>query len=184
MGRSCHQEGNLQDLKPQWKIFFNMNVCLDSRFNVYSPFTASNPDLESDLKLGKTKPTKIFLSGMRRVSYMIPSTSCMLNYLVQTEAQWSQSTPPAPLRTVHATRVPGRRWVFFPPPLTSEVFMHSLISPILCVCLQVSHVFCKYGPGVRYVHFLHRLKNMFLNGFYKTMFVNSTVVVRPSKACS
>uniref|UniRef100_A0A674P119 P1, F-box associated domain containing n=1 Tax=Takifugu rubripes TaxID=31033 RepID=A0A674P119_TAKRU len=49
---------------------------------------------------------------------------------------------------------------------------------------EVSHVFCSYGPGVRYVHFLHKLKNMFLNGFYKTMFTNSTVVVRPSNSCS
>ncbi|TNN01520.1 hypothetical protein fugu_010902 [Takifugu bimaculatus] len=49
---------------------------------------------------------------------------------------------------------------------------------------EVSHVFCSYGPGVRYVHFLHKLKNMFLNGFYKTMCTNSTVVVRPSKSCS
>lgn len=54
----------------------------------------------------------------------------------------------------------------------------------VCVCLQVSHVFRSYGAGVRYVHFLHRLKNMFLNGFYKTMFTNSTVVVRPSQTAS
>lgn len=52
------------------------------------------------------------------------------------------------------------------------------------VSLQVSHVFCSYGPGVRYVHFLHKLKSMFLNGFYQTMFTNSTVIVRPSKTCS
>lgn len=54
----------------------------------------------------------------------------------------------------------------------------------VCVCLQVSHMFRSYGAGVRYVHFLHRLKNMFLNGFYKTMFTNSTVIVRPSKTGS
>ncbi|CAF94966.1 unnamed protein product, partial [Tetraodon nigroviridis] len=46
---------------------------------------------------------------------------------------------------------------------------------------EVSHVFGGYGPGVRYVHFLHRLKNMFLNGFHQTMFTNSSVLVRPSR---
>lgn len=53
----------------------------------------------------------------------------------------------------------------------------------LCL-LQVSHVFCSYGPGVRYVHFLHKLKTMFLNGFYNTMFTDSAVIVRPTKSCS
>lgn len=150
-----------------------MNVCLQSIHSI-------EPRFESELKLGKT----IFLSGMRRVSYIIPSTSCKLNYLVPTKQQWSQSTAPAPLKTAHATRAPGKRWVFYPPPLASEVFLHSVISRLLCVCRQVSHVFCSYGPGVRYVHFLHKLKNMFMNGFYKTMFTNSTVVVRPTKSCS
>ncbi|XP_030009162.1 F-box only protein 50-like [Sphaeramia orbicularis] len=46
----------------------------------------------------------------------------------------------------------------------------------------VSHVFSGYGPGVRYVHFLHRLKNQFLNGFYGTLFADSSVSVRPTKS--
>uniref|UniRef100_A0A668S529 FBA domain-containing protein n=1 Tax=Oreochromis aureus TaxID=47969 RepID=A0A668S529_OREAU len=46
----------------------------------------------------------------------------------------------------------------------------------------VSHVFSGYGPGVRYVHFLHRLKNSFLNGFHNTRFTGSAVIVRPSKS--
>nr|WDA55070.1 nonspecific cytotoxic cell receptor protein-1 [Oreochromis niloticus] len=47
---------------------------------------------------------------------------------------------------------------------------------------EVSHVFSGYGPGVRYVHFLHRLKNSFLNGFHYTRFTGSAVIVRPSKS--
>lgn len=47
---------------------------------------------------------------------------------------------------------------------------------------EVSHVFSGYGPGVRYVHFLHRLKNSFLNGFHNTQFTGSAVIVRPSKS--
>ncbi|XP_029956123.1 F-box only protein 50 [Salarias fasciatus] len=43
---------------------------------------------------------------------------------------------------------------------------------------EVSHVFSGYGPGVRYVHFQHRLKNSFLNGFYLTRFTGSSVTVR------
>ncbi|XP_054482118.1 F-box only protein 50 [Anoplopoma fimbria] len=46
---------------------------------------------------------------------------------------------------------------------------------------EVSHVFSGYGPGVRYVHFQHRLKNQFLNGFYGTLSTGSTVLVRPTK---
>lgn len=49
---------------------------------------------------------------------------------------------------------------------------------------EVSHVFSSYGPGVRYVHFLHRLKNSFLNGFYETRFTGSSVTVRPVKSSS
>lgn len=46
---------------------------------------------------------------------------------------------------------------------------------------KVSHVFSGYGPGVRYVHFVHRLKNSFLNGFWNTMFTGSSVMVNPKK---
>ncbi|XP_041657364.1 F-box only protein 50 [Cheilinus undulatus] len=49
---------------------------------------------------------------------------------------------------------------------------------------EVSHVFSGYGPGVRYVHFLHRLKNMFLNGFHQTIFSGSSVIVKPTKSSS
>uniref|UniRef100_UPI0037E8275D F-box only protein 50 n=1 Tax=Semicossyphus pulcher TaxID=241346 RepID=UPI0037E8275D len=47
---------------------------------------------------------------------------------------------------------------------------------------EVSHVFSGYGPGVRYVHFLHRLKNMFFNGFYHTIFTGSSVTIKPTKS--
>ncbi|XP_033834108.1 F-box only protein 50-like [Periophthalmus magnuspinnatus] len=47
---------------------------------------------------------------------------------------------------------------------------------------EVSHVFSSYGPGVRHVHFLHRLKNQFLNGFYTTASSGSAVIVRPVKS--
>ncbi|XP_072302862.1 F-box only protein 50-like [Eucyclogobius newberryi] len=46
---------------------------------------------------------------------------------------------------------------------------------------EVSHVFSGYGSDVRYVHFLHRLKNQYLNGFYTTASSGSSVIVRPSK---
>ncbi|XP_068577272.1 F-box only protein 50 isoform X3 [Cebidichthys violaceus] len=46
---------------------------------------------------------------------------------------------------------------------------------------EVSHVFSGYGPGVRYVHFQHRLKNQFLNGFYATLSSDSSVMVTPTK---
>ncbi|XP_045895728.1 F-box only protein 50 [Micropterus dolomieu] len=46
---------------------------------------------------------------------------------------------------------------------------------------EVSHVFSGYGPGVRYVSFLHRLKNKFLNGFFPTLFTGSSVIVKPTK---
>ncbi|CAG5875795.1 F-box only protein 50 [Menidia menidia] len=49
---------------------------------------------------------------------------------------------------------------------------------------EVSHVFSGYGPGVRYVHFLHRLKNSFLNDFFPTLFTGSSVIVRPVKSSS
>lgn len=47
---------------------------------------------------------------------------------------------------------------------------------------EVSHVFSGYGPGVRYVHFLHRLKNSFLMQLYPTLFTASSVVVKPVKS--
>ncbi|XP_028277213.1 F-box only protein 50 [Parambassis ranga] len=47
---------------------------------------------------------------------------------------------------------------------------------------EVSHVFSGYGAGVRYVHFQHRVKNSFLNGFFTTTFTGSTVIVRPVKS--
>ncbi|CAJ1064651.1 F-box only protein 50-like [Xyrichtys novacula] len=52
---------------------------------------------------------------------------------------------------------------------------------------EVSHVFSGYGPGVRYVHFQHRLKNMrmdgFARGFYQTLFTDSSVIIKPTKTC-
>uniref|UniRef100_A0A3Q0SDZ9 P1, F-box associated domain containing n=1 Tax=Amphilophus citrinellus TaxID=61819 RepID=A0A3Q0SDZ9_AMPCI len=47
---------------------------------------------------------------------------------------------------------------------------------------EVSHVFSGYGRGVRYVHFVHRLKNSFLNGFHQTRFTGSSVTVRSAKS--
>ncbi|XP_041947495.1 F-box only protein 50 [Alosa sapidissima] len=47
---------------------------------------------------------------------------------------------------------------------------------------QVSHVFSGYGPGVRYVHFLHRLKNSFMVEFHSTLVTGSSVIVKPSKS--
>ncbi|XP_034539771.1 F-box only protein 50-like [Notolabrus celidotus] len=53
---------------------------------------------------------------------------------------------------------------------------------------EVSHVFSGYGPGVRYVHFQHRLKNMnmdgIVRGFYQTLFCDSSVIVKPTKSSS
>ncbi|XP_056140958.1 F-box only protein 50 [Lampris incognitus] len=47
---------------------------------------------------------------------------------------------------------------------------------------EVSHVFSGYGPGVRYVHFLHRLKNKFMVEFFPTLVTGSSVIVRPSRS--
>lgn len=58
------------------------------------------------------------------------------------------------------------------------------MSTFRCMSLQVSHVFAGYGPGVRYVQFLHRLKNMFMTAFYATLFTDSSVTVRPIKTSS
>ncbi|XP_008330738.1 F-box only protein 50 [Cynoglossus semilaevis] len=49
---------------------------------------------------------------------------------------------------------------------------------------MVSLVFCGYGPGVRYVHFKHQLKNSFMNEFFSTKFTDSAVVVKPVKTSS
>ncbi|XP_026184140.1 F-box only protein 50 [Mastacembelus armatus] len=49
---------------------------------------------------------------------------------------------------------------------------------------EVSHVFSGYGPGVRYVHFLHRLKNKFMREFYPTLFTGSSVIVKPKRSSS
>uniref|UniRef100_A0A8C7Y388 F-box only protein 50 n=1 Tax=Oryzias sinensis TaxID=183150 RepID=A0A8C7Y388_9TELE len=49
---------------------------------------------------------------------------------------------------------------------------------------EVSHVFSGYGPGVRYIHFLHRLKNSFLNDFFPTRFTDSSVVIRAVRSGS
>uniref|UniRef100_A0A8D0GVM8 FBA domain-containing protein n=1 Tax=Sphenodon punctatus TaxID=8508 RepID=A0A8D0GVM8_SPHPU len=46
---------------------------------------------------------------------------------------------------------------------------------------QVSHVFQRYGPGVRYVHFLHRGKDtQYWKGHYGARITNSTVMVKIS----
>nr|XP_015196148.1 PREDICTED: F-box only protein 50-like [Lepisosteus oculatus] len=43
---------------------------------------------------------------------------------------------------------------------------------------KVSHVFRSYGPGVRHVHFLHRLKNMNMVAFRATRATDSAVLVK------
>ncbi|XP_074529233.1 F-box only protein 50-like isoform X2 [Halichoeres trimaculatus] len=49
---------------------------------------------------------------------------------------------------------------------------------------MVSHMFSSYGPGVRYVHFKHRLKNMFRDGvgadFFQTLSSDSSVIITPN----
>ncbi|XP_030044486.1 F-box only protein 50 isoform X2 [Microcaecilia unicolor] len=42
----------------------------------------------------------------------------------------------------------------------------------------VSHIFKNYGPGVRYIHFLHKSKDLFVVGFHRTRITNSTVFVQ------
>ncbi|XP_074528824.1 F-box only protein 50-like [Halichoeres trimaculatus] len=53
---------------------------------------------------------------------------------------------------------------------------------------EVSHVFSGYGPGVRYIHFQHRLKEKvgegIARGFHKTLVTDSSVIVRPTKTSS
>lgn len=43
---------------------------------------------------------------------------------------------------------------------------------------EVSHIFQKYGPGVRYIHFEHRTKDLFVVGFDRTRVTDSTVRVQ------
>uniref|UniRef100_A0A8D0L7K4 FBA domain-containing protein n=1 Tax=Sphenodon punctatus TaxID=8508 RepID=A0A8D0L7K4_SPHPU len=46
---------------------------------------------------------------------------------------------------------------------------------------QVSHVFRHYGPGVRYLHFLHKGKDtLFWKGHYGARITNSAVMVKIS----
>ncbi|XP_056602271.1 F-box only protein 50 [Triplophysa dalaica] len=47
---------------------------------------------------------------------------------------------------------------------------------------KVSHVFSNYGPGVRYIHFLHRLKNKFMVELFNTKVTDSSVVIRVTKS--
>ncbi|XP_062844448.1 F-box only protein 50 [Trichomycterus rosablanca] len=47
---------------------------------------------------------------------------------------------------------------------------------------QVSHVFSGYGPGVRYVHFLHKVKNQFMVEFFDTKFTGSSVVIKATRS--
>nr|XP_033809850.1 F-box only protein 50 isoform X2 [Geotrypetes seraphini] len=42
----------------------------------------------------------------------------------------------------------------------------------------VSRIFKNYGPGVRYIHFLHKSKDLFVIGFHRTRLTNSTVFVQ------
>ncbi|XP_023668727.1 F-box only protein 50 [Paramormyrops kingsleyae] len=47
---------------------------------------------------------------------------------------------------------------------------------------QVTHVFSSYGPGVRQVHFLHKMKNMNMVQFHATRVTGSSVIVRPTRS--
>ncbi|KAG7484003.1 hypothetical protein MATL_G00044180 [Megalops atlanticus] len=47
---------------------------------------------------------------------------------------------------------------------------------------EVSHVFSGYGPGVRYVHFFHKVKNMQMIDFRATLVTDSAVIVRTTKS--
>lgn len=48
---------------------------------------------------------------------------------------------------------------------------------------QVSHIFKSYGPGVRYIHFLHKSKDLSVLGFHRTRVADSTLFVQ-LKECS
>ncbi|XP_029427484.1 F-box only protein 50 [Rhinatrema bivittatum] len=41
--------------------------------------------------------------------------------------------------------------------------------------IYVSHTFTNYGPGVRFIHFLHKSKDLFVVGFHRTRLTNSKV---------
>nr|XP_055055701.1 F-box only protein 50 [Misgurnus anguillicaudatus] len=47
---------------------------------------------------------------------------------------------------------------------------------------KVSHVFSNYGPGVRYIHFLHKLKNKFMIEFFNTKVTDSSIVIKVTKS--
>lgn len=47
----------------------------------------------------------------------------------------------------------------------------------------VSHIFKSYGPGVRYIHFLHKSKDLSVLGFHRTRVADSTLFVQ-LKECS
>lgn len=47
---------------------------------------------------------------------------------------------------------------------------------------EVSHVFSGYGSGVRFVHFLHKVKNQFMVEFFGTMVTGSSVTVKLTKS--
>ncbi|XP_028652994.1 F-box only protein 50 [Erpetoichthys calabaricus] len=44
--------------------------------------------------------------------------------------------------------------------------------------IEVSHIFQDYGSGVRYIHFLHRVKNMRMVDFQSTRVTDTSVVVK------
>ncbi|XP_066517080.1 F-box only protein 50 [Hoplias malabaricus] len=47
---------------------------------------------------------------------------------------------------------------------------------------KVSHVFSGYGPGVRYISFLHKLKNKFMVEYFGTLVTDSSVVVKATRS--
>ncbi|KAJ8275878.1 hypothetical protein COCON_G00076300 [Conger conger] len=47
---------------------------------------------------------------------------------------------------------------------------------------KVSHVFSNYGPGVRHIHILHKLKNMNMIDFHATRVTDSTVMVKATRS--
>ncbi|KAG9330671.1 hypothetical protein JZ751_022518 [Albula glossodonta] len=49
---------------------------------------------------------------------------------------------------------------------------------------QVSHVFSSYGPGVRYVQYLHRMKNMNMVNFRATLVTDSSITVQAATSTS
>lgn len=64
----------------------------------------------------------------------------------------------------------GRQGLWAP---AKDVFLLPLVLP------QVSHVFRHYGPGVRFVHFLHKTKNrMERGGLRRTRATDSSVSVQ------